>query len=127
MQVEGSTVKNIILFVIFTIVISFAYNWQQMSYEAVDVASRSGYELTMYSLTTCGFCKQKVKDLEKQNIKFKEYFIDKDVEKRKELTAKLDRAGFARKRYGTPIFEANGVMLPNNPKMSLIKSKLGIY
>ena len=119
--------KNIILFVIFTIVIGMALNWQQMSYEAVDVASRSGYEMTMYSLTTCGFCKQKVKDLEKQNIKFKEYFIDKDVEKRKELTAKLDRAGFARKRYGTPIFEANGVMLPNNPKMGLIKSKLGIY
>ena len=117
--------KNIILFVIFTIVISFAYNWQQMSYEAVDVASRPDYELVMYSLTTCGYCKRKVKELESQQIEFTEYFIDKDNNKMKEVTAKLERAGFAPRRYGTPIFEANGLMLPNNPKMSLIKSKLG--
>jgi len=79
----------------------------------------------MYSLTTCGFCKQKVKELENQKIEFKEYFIDKDNNIMKEVTAKLEKAGYAPQRYGTPIFEANGVMLPNNPKMSLIKSKLG--
>jgi glutaredoxin len=117
--------KSIIFFVLFTIGIGFVYGWQQTPNEVVDVASRPDYELIMYSLTTCGFCKQKVKELKNQRIEFKEYFIDKDNKKMKEVTAKLDRAGFAPQRYGTPIFEANGIMLPNNPKMRLIKSKLG--
>lgn len=119
--------KKIIYFVLFTIGIGYLYDWQQKNTEVVDVASRPDYELTMYSLTTCGFCKQKVKELNNQRIEFKEYFIDKDNEKMKEVTAKLERAGFAPQRYGTPIFEANGIMLPNNPKMGLIKSKLGFY
>lgn len=78
----------------------------------------------MYSLTTHGFRKQKLKELENEGIGFKEYLFDSD-NKRKEVTAELDKAGFPRQRYGTPIFEANGVMLPNNPQVSLIKSKLG--
>ena len=110
--------KKLIFFVLLVFGFSYAYSSLQTNNEIVEVASRSGYELTMYSLTTCGFCKQKVKELEKQNIKFKEYFIDKDVEKRKELTAKLDRSGFARQRYWTPILESNGVMLPNKHKIS---------
>jgi len=117
--------KNIILFVLFSIFFFYAFGWQQKNDEIVDVGSRPDYELVMYSLTTCGFCKQKVKELKNERIEFKEYFIDNDDNIKKLVTIKLERAGFAPQRYGTPIFEANGVMLPNNPKMSLIKSKLG--
>ncbi len=81
-------------------------------------------ELIMYSLTTCGYCKQKVKELKRENIVFKEYYIDKDKKKMEELNSKLTKAGFKPKSYGTPIFDVHGVMLPNNPKMSLIKSTL---
>jgi glutaredoxin len=81
-------------------------------------------ELIMYSLTTCGYCKQKVKELKRENIVFKEYYIDKDIKKMEELNSKLTKAGFKPKSYGTPIFDAHGVMLPNNPEMSLIKSTL---
>jgi len=81
-------------------------------------------ELIMYSLTTCGFCKQKVKELKEENIVFTEYFIDTDSNKMQELNEKLTRAGFKPKSYGTPIFDAHGVMLPNNPEMALIKSTM---
>ena len=81
-------------------------------------------ELIMYSLTTCGFCKQKAKELKSENIVFKEYLIDKDNKRLNELNTKLSKAGFKPKQYGTPIFDVHGVMLLNNPEMSLIKSKL---
>ena len=80
----------------------------------------------MYSLTTCGFCKQKARELKNENIAFKEYFIDKDSQKRDELNSKLSKAGFKPKGYGTPIFDAYGVMLPNNPDISLIKQQIKV-
>lgn len=81
-------------------------------------------ELIMYSLTTCGFCKKKVKELEEENIPFTEYFIDKDKNRRDELNEKLLKAGFESKTYGTPLFDVRGTMLPNNPSMDTIKKYL---
>lgn len=81
-------------------------------------------KLIMYSLTTCGYCKQKAKELKKENITFTEYYIDTDSKRMEELNAKLTRAGFKPKSYGTPIFDVRGTMLPNNPDMRLIKSTL---
>jgi len=81
-------------------------------------------ELIMYSLTTCGYCKQKVKELKKENIAFTEYFIDKDKKRMDELNAKLTKAGFKPKSYGTPLFDVHGVILPNNPSMDTIKKYL---
>lgn len=81
-------------------------------------------ELIMYSLTTCGYCRKKARELHQENIAFTEYFIDKDKAKRDELNRKLSAAGFRPQRYGTPIFDVGGVMLPNNPDMRLIKEKL---
>ncbi len=112
--------------IIFTLLIAFGF-YQWLSNNTNDSARRYGEphnKLIMYSLTTCGYCKQKVIELKKENISFTEYFIDKDQKKQLELTEKLTQAGFKPKRFGTPIFDAHGVMLPNNPKMSLIKSTL---
>jgi len=41
-----------------------------------------------------------------------------------ELNEKLTRAGFKPENYGTPVFDGHGVMLPNNPEMTLIKSTM---
>ena len=41
-----------------------------------------------------------------------------------ELNTKLSHAGFKPKSYGTPILDVHGIMLPNNPKLSLIKSTM---
>ena len=81
-------------------------------------------ELIMYSLTTCGFCKRKAKELRQENIAFTEYFIDKDKSKMDELNAKLKKAGFKARGYGTPLFDVHGYMLPNNPSMDKIKKYL---
>ena len=111
--------------IIILAIIYAGFNWYTTSNN--DLAASYGEphnELIMYSLTTCGYCKQKVKELNNENIVFTEYFIDKDRNKMDELNNKLSKAGFKPKSYGTPIFDVHGTMLPNNPKMSLIKSNL---
>lgn len=112
--------------IIFISLIAFgAYQWYSSSNtDSTGRYAEAHNELIMYSLTTCGYCKQKARELRQENIVFTEYFIDKDKDRRDELNSKLRNAGFEPKRYGTPIFDVHGVMLPNNPKMSLIKSKL---
>ena len=74
----------------------------------------------MYSLTTCGYCKAKGRELHAQGIRFTEYFIDEDVQRRDELNNKLAEAGFAPRGYGTPIMDVHGVMMPNNPSVARI-------
>jgi len=111
--------------IFFILVIYGAYNW----YTSKNTSMSGSYgephnKIIMYSLTTCGFCKQKVKELHNENIVFTEYFIDEDRKQMNELNAKLSKAGFEPKRYGTPIFDVHGVMLPNNPDISVIKRHL---
>ncbi len=81
-------------------------------------------QVIMYSLTTCGYCKQKAKELRAEGIKFQEYYIDKDSLKQKELNEKLSEAGFKPQSYGTPIMDVHGVILPNNPPLEKIKKYL---
>tara|TARA_R110001606_G_scaffold399222_2_gene582397 strand:- start:52600 stop:52929 length:330 start_codon:yes stop_codon:yes gene_type:complete len=78
----------------------------------------------MYSLTTCGYCKQKVTELKQQYIAFTEYFIDEDSMIRAELFTKLAKSGYPSGSIGTPTFDVHGSMLPNNPDMSIITSVL---
>lgn len=78
-------------------------------------------EVIMYSLTTCGYCKTKAKDMQNEGITFTEYYIDKDFERRDELNEKLQRAGLPPRSYGTPILDVHGTMLPNNPSIKSIR------
>jgi glutaredoxin len=81
-------------------------------------------EVIMYSLTTCGYCKLKASELDEAGIFYKEYFIDKNVKRRDELTTKLKQAGFAPKSWGTPILDVKGMMMPNNPSLKKIREYL---
>lgn len=98
-----------------------AFTWYKNNSSSKGSTGISHDKLIMYSLTTCGFCKQKARELRNENIPFIEYFIDKDKQRNNELTEKLKKAGFKPKSYGTPIFDAYGIMLPNNPSISAIK------
>jgi glutaredoxin len=79
--------------------------------------------VVMYSLTTCGFCNQKRNALNAAGIPFVEYFVDKEPERNQELFAKLRAAGHFG-GVGTPTFEVNGRMLPNNPSLETISKHL---
>lgn len=105
-----------------------------ISYAAYQVFGRSSGdvagvvavhdEVIMYSLTTCGFCKQKARVLKQEGIVFTEYYIDKESRRRKELNSKLSQAGYPPKSYGTPIMDVHGVILPNNPSLAKIKQAM---
>lgn len=97
------------------------FTWYQNSNALKGNYGEQHNQLIMYSLTTCGYCKQKAKELRKEDIPFTEYFIDKDRKRNDELSEKLKKAGFKPRSYGTPIFDAYGIMLPNNPDLSKIK------
>lgn len=112
---------------IFLLLISYGgYQWYDSNYRTLNDYSGQDYELIMYSMTTCGNCKAKVRELKREGIEFTEYYIDKDSSKKDEFYERLAAAGFKGNRYGVPTFDANRIMLPNNPKMSLIKEKLGL-
>jgi glutaredoxin len=112
------------------IVIAFisygAFNWYQNNNDTANVFSygEPHNELIMYSLTTCGYCKKKVKQLNNKKIAFTEYFIDVDVQRKEELYAKLEKSGYPSRSIGMPTFDVHGSMLPNNPNMKMIKAAL---
>lgn len=78
----------------------------------------------MYSLTTCGFCVQKRRELEEEGIPFREVFLDNDNDVADEMMRKLTTQGFSVARVGTPTLDVNGVMLPNNPDLAEIRRYL---
>jgi len=97
------------------------YQWYTSSGEASKgFTGRTHDKLIMYSLTTCGYCKQKARELKSAGIRFTEHFVDRNRGKMAELNEKLSKAGFPPRGYGTPIFDAYGYMLPNNPPVSVI-------
>ena len=86
-----------------------------------DIASAS---VVMYSLTTCGYCNAKRAELNARGIPFVEYFIDKEPDRQRELFEKLLVSGYRGGGIGTPTFEVNGKMLPNNPSLDTIIKNL---
>lgn len=93
--------------------------------ESVAALTGTHDQVIMYSLTTCGYCKQKRRELQAAGISFTEHFIDKDAERRNELNFKMERSGLPPQRYGTPILDVHGTMLPNNPSLETIRRHLG--
>ena len=80
--------------------------------------------VVMYSLTTCGYCNVKRAELKAHGIPFVEHFIDQDKGAQRELFEKLLKAGYQGRGVGTPTFEVNGTMLPNNPSLKTIRKHL---
>jgi glutaredoxin len=83
--------------------------------------------ITMYSLTTCGYCTQLRHVFEANNIPFREVFLDTDQARLQELTAKLQAAGIMGGGIGTPTLEVNGKMMPNNPPLAEIVREVAAY
>jgi len=79
-------------------------------------------KVVMYSLTTCGYCKQRAADFHRLGIPFREIMVDNDPA----LQDRLVRQGMATGAggVGTPFIEVNGTLLPNNPPLSEIKKYL---
>jgi len=86
---------------------------------APQAGTYEGARIVMYSMTTCGYCNLKRAELQARGIPFVEYFVDKDAVRRDELFEKLRAVGHAG-GVGTPTFEVNGKMLPNNPPLDTI-------
>jgi len=103
------------------VLIAAYQGWKQLSQEPEAGKAAAHNEIIMYSLTTCGYCKAKARELRSERIAFKEYYIDKDRRRRDELNRKLQKAGYPPRSYGTPIMDVHGWMLPNNPSMDMIK------
>lgn len=94
--------------------------------ESTAAVSYSSAEnrVVMYSLTTCGYCVAKHRELKEASIPFTEYFIDTDLARRDELIEKIRRANLPVRPYGTPILEVNGTLLPDNPSLQEIRELL---
>jgi glutaredoxin len=83
--------------------------------------------ITMYSLTTCGYCTSLRHVFEANRIPFREVFIDSEPARMQELFAKMEHAGFKGGGIGTPTLEVNGKMLPNNPPLADILREVAAY
>jgi len=81
-------------------------------------------DVTMYSLTTCGYCVQKRRELEEEGIPFREVFLDQDTNAGDDMRRKLAAQDLPAGTVGTPTLEVNGAMLPNNPDMAEIRRHL---
>jgi glutaredoxin len=78
---------------------------------------RADNSVIMYSLTTCGRCTMKRRELKAAGIPFEEYFIDQDRAAADQLTRKLIAAGGRGGSIGTPVFEINGQIIQGNPPL----------
>ena len=79
-------------------------------------------KVVMYSLTTCGYCKQRAADFRRLGIPFKEVMIDNDQALQNRLIEQAMATGEG--GVGTPIIDVNGTLLPNNPPLREIKKYL---
>ena len=76
-------------------------------------------EVIMYALTTCGACKQLAQTFAQNGIRFTEYDIDIDKERKREFYAKLEQMNY-KGAIGVPVIDVNGVMLLNYPSLTEI-------
>ena len=98
--------------------------WQQFKPDPRLQPIAEHDQVIMYSLTTCGYCVAKKKELDASGIAFTEVYIDRHPAKQQELNNKLAQAGYAARGYGTPILDVKGVMLVNNPAIKKIEEYL---
>jgi hypothetical protein len=108
--------RTIVLFALFFVALG-VNRWQHRSSYTYG---HTGGGLLMYSLTTCGNCTLKRRELAARGIPFTEYFIDVDGARNNEMWDKLSRAGYSSHGIGTPTFDVAGTMLPNNPALEEI-------
>ncbi len=123
----GSGARKFAIFMLVLVAIGVGTVVSAVLRAAPDKAPLKEYaqsRIVMYSLTTCGYCNIKRAELKSQGIPFVEHFIDKDPARKRELFDKMAAAGYRGRGIGTPTFEVNGKMLPNNPSLATIRKHL---
>jgi len=109
----------------FLLVLVVAFGaWHWYSQRPTGFSGQSHNQVIMYSLTTCGYCAQRRKDLVQAGIPFVEHFLDRDANRRDEFERKLTTAGIPPQTIGTPSFDIYGHMLINNPSMEKIRDAM---
>ena len=99
------------------------YQWYSIGSEDPSGFTGDAHDkLIMYSLTSCGNCKVKAKELKAAGIPYVEYYIDKDQDRNDELKEKMFSSESSGKGYNFPVFDAYGYMLLNNPSLTEILS-----
>lgn len=101
------------------------YRAQTSGNSAVSPMTSADYDpannaVIMYSLSTCGYCVAKRRELDDLGIRYTERFLDGGGNADQELSSLLKRAGMPERAYGTPILDVNGEILPNNPPIEEI-------
>ena len=79
--------------------------------------------VVMYSMTTCGNCKVKTKELARHKIAHVEYLIDKDDQRLNEYYESIRNAGLP-EPTGIPTFVIYGEVLPDNPSIEAIEATI---
>lgn len=108
---------------LFILLVAFGA-WHWYSQKPPGFTGEAHERVVMYSLTTCGYCDLKRRDLTAARIPFVEHFIDKDPSRQDELTRKLQKAGIPPQQVGTPSFDVFGYMLINNPSLDKIREHM---
>jgi glutaredoxin len=80
--------------------------------------------VVMYSLTTCPYCKKTRAWLTRNNVPFKEYFLDADEARNREFGELLMDKGAPPGGIGTPTLLVNDTLLLNNPSFGEIRRHL---
>ena len=97
--------------------------WAWRSYEPpIGDRLAPDNKVVMYSLTTCGYCKQRAADFHRLGIPFREIMVDKDQALQNKLIDEAKATGAG--GVGMPTIDVNGTLLPNNPSLSEIKKYL---
>ncbi len=78
-------------------------------------------QLIMYSVTGCEYCEVKRRELNRAEIPYVEYVVDRHPGASRELSEKLSQAGFSSKEMGFPSFDVKGTLIPNNPPLIQIR------
>ncbi len=81
-------------------------------------------QLIMYSVTGCEYCEVKRRELNRAEIPYVEYVVDRHPDANRELSEKLRQAGFSSKEMGFPSFDIKGTLIPNNPPLIQIRKLL---
>jgi len=92
--------------------------------EHPSVALTPHDQLIMYSLTGCSACEMKRGELQRANIPYVEYVVDRQQVASDDLTRKLNQAGFPVGGIGFPSFDVKGTLIPNNPPLFQIIKNL---
>lgn len=134
MSMRGGTVSKFLILAVFAGAISFS------AIVAANPAIRSGditpgvvktrqpppqqacaNAVVMYSLSYCPACTWQRNQLNQNNVKFSEIFVDKQPQFKAELAEKAKKAGL--RSYGYPTLDIGGALLVN-PHIDQIKKHL---